>query len=103
MNANPSRRRVPRRLMLLAMAPLLGAQNPPSVGDILRQVGEKYANAKQYRFTAKKTGEETGTVEIAVQRPSRFAFHADGRVIDGADDFAHVTYVSNGDIAWNYT
>lgn len=84
------------------LAPPAAGQSPPAVSDILRQVQERYANARQYRFAVNKSGEETGFLQIAVRKPDQFHFEADGRVIDGADAFHRVTMVSNGSTAWNY-
>ena len=81
--------------------PVLIAQQPDAAG-VLHKVGETYANAKQYRFAVKKSGEEAGFMAIAVRKPNQFRFEADGRVIDGADAFGNVTMVSNGDTVWNY-
>jgi len=89
--------------MICTVAPMLFAQSQPDATAILRKVGDTYANAKQYRFAIKKTGEERGVMEIAVQKPGRFRFEADGRVIDGADAFSKVTMVSDGASAWNYS
>jgi len=94
------------RAFLLVAASLLAlaarAQSQPDVSVILRQVGERYANAKQYRFAVKKSGEESGSLEIAIRKPDQFRLEADGRVIDGADAFNRVTLVSDGGTAWNY-
>jgi outer membrane lipoprotein-sorting protein len=84
------------------VAPVLFGQGQVDIADILRHVTETYANAKQYRFSLRKTGEESGSIQIAVQKPGRFRLEADGRVIDGADEFANLTLVSDGDTAWNY-
>lgn len=83
-------------------APALIGQSQPSVADILGRVSEKYAHAAQYRFEMKKTGEEMGTLRIAVQKPNRFRLEADGRVIDGADAFSNIIMVGDGGSAWNY-
>jgi len=80
----------------------LAAQSQPDTAAILGKVSQVYSNAKQYRFAMKKTGEEAGSLEIAVQKPNRFRFEADGRVIDGADDLGKVTMVSDGGSAWNF-
>jgi len=82
--------------------PALLAQNPPDVPGILRQVSETYANARQYRFSIRKSGEEAGSLDIAVRKPNKFRLEADGRVIDGADAFANVIMVSDGGTVWNY-
>ncbi len=84
------------------LAPFAIAQQRPDVAGILRKVSETYANAKQYRFTVKKSGEEAGAMRIAVQQPNKFRLEADGRVIDGADEFDNLTIVSDGNTAWNY-
>jgi outer membrane lipoprotein-sorting protein len=84
------------------LAPFAIAQQQPDVAGILRKVSETYANAKQYRFTVKKSGEEAGSMRIAVQQPNKFRLEADGRVIDGADEFDNLTIVSDGNTAWNY-
>src|SRR6202171_3102037 len=98
----PSRMRV----FVLAIAGLFAslaiAQQKPDVATILRKVSETYANAKQYRFTVRKSGEETGSMQIAVQQPNKFRLEANGRVIDGADAFDNLTIVSDGNTAWNY-
>ena len=93
------------RAFVLGIAGLLPAaiaQNQPDPAGILAKVGETYANAKQYRFEMKKSGEESGTLQIAIRTPSRFHFYAEGSVIDGADSFDRVTMVSDGGSAWNY-
>src|SRR4029077_21022996 len=41
-------------------------------------------------------------MRIAVQQPNKFRLEADGRVIDGADEFDNLTIVSDGNTAWNY-
>lgn len=84
------------------LAPAVLAQSQPDLAGILSKVSETYANAKQFRFTIKKSGEESGVLQIAVKKPNRFRFEADGRVIDGADAFSNVTMVSDGGSAWNY-
>jgi len=84
----------------LVAAPILAQQS--DLAGILRRVSETYANAKQYRFAMKKTGEEAGAIEIAVQKPNKFRLQADGRVIDGVDEFDNITMVSDGSSAWNY-
>jgi outer membrane lipoprotein-sorting protein len=84
------------------LAPVLLAQAPPDVPGFLRQVSDTYAHARQYRFSMKKTGEEAGSIQIAVQKPDKFRFEADGRVIDGADALGNVVLVSAGGTVWNY-
>jgi len=84
------------------LAPIVLAQSQPDLMQILSKVSETYANAKQFRFAIKKSGEESGVLQIAVQMPNRFRFEADGRIIDGVDAFSNVTMVSNGGSAWNY-
>jgi len=72
------------------------------VAGFLRKVSDTYANAKQYRFAVKKSGEESGFMQIAVRKPNQFRLEADGRVLDGADAFGNVTMLSDGYNAWNY-
>jgi outer membrane lipoprotein-sorting protein len=84
------------------LAPAVLAQSQPDLTGILSKVSETYANAKQFRFAIKKRGEESGVLQIAVQKPNRFRFEADGSVIDGVDAFSKITMVSDGGTAWNY-
>jgi outer membrane lipoprotein-sorting protein len=69
----------------ILVTPVLVAQGQPDVADILTKVSDTYANAKEFRFTVNKTGEESGVMRIAVRKPDKFRFEADGRVVDGAD------------------
>jgi outer membrane lipoprotein-sorting protein len=89
----------PLGLIAVLFAPALSGQD---VAEILRRVSEKYTNANQYRFEMRKSGEESGTLKIAVLRPNRFRLEADGRVIDGADAFDKMTMVGDGASAWNF-
>jgi outer membrane lipoprotein-sorting protein len=84
------------------LAPALMAQDRPNAASILQKVSDTYANAKQYRFAVKKSGEESGFMQIAVRKPNQFRLEADGRVLDGADAFGNVTMLSDGYSAWNY-
>ncbi len=86
---------------VLLAAPLC-AQPSPDVSAILQRVSETYASARKYRFAMKKSGEEAGTLDIAVQKPNRFHLQANGRVLDGVDAFSNITMVSDGGSAWNY-
>lgn len=83
-------------------APLFTAQAQTYVARILTGVSETYANANEYRFAVTKKGEESGVMKIAVRKPDRFRFEADGRVVDGADAFSKVLIVSDGGTTWNY-
>lgn len=83
-------------------APLLSAQVQTDVAGILAKVSETYANAQEYRFAVTKKGEESGVMRIAVRKPDRFRFEANGRVVDGADAFSNVLIVSDGGATWNY-
>jgi outer membrane lipoprotein-sorting protein len=92
------------RVLALAgfLAPLLCAQTRPDVAGLLGKVSGTYSHAAQYRFAIRKTGEEAGSLQIAVQKPDKFRLEADGRVIDGVDAFGNVVMVSNGSTVWNY-
>jgi len=86
-------------LIAVLWAPALSGQD---LASILRRVSEKYANADQYRFEMRKSGEESGTLKIAVQKPNRFRLEANGQVIDGSDAFPNITMVGDGASAWNF-
>jgi len=77
-------------------------QAKPDVAEILHKVGEKYSNAKQYRFVLKQSGEEPASIEVAVEKPDKFRFVTDGEVISGNEHYGTVTMVSNGSTVWNY-
>lgn len=83
-------------------APVLSAQVQTDVASILARVSETYANAKEYRFAVTKKGEESGVMKIAVRKPDRFRFEANGRVVDGADAFSNVLIISAGGTTWSY-
>jgi outer membrane lipoprotein-sorting protein len=86
----------------ILMAGILTAQSQPDIAEILANVSSTYSSAKEYRFSVTKSGEESGSIRIAVRKPDKFRFEADGRVVDGADAFRNLTVVGEGSTVWIY-
>jgi outer membrane lipoprotein-sorting protein len=94
------RRFVVEAAILIATVP--AAQSQRRVVDILGDVRDTYSSANEYRFSVTKSGEESGSITIAVRKPNQFRFEADGRVVDGTDAFRKLTVVSDGGSVWIY-